>query len=56
MAGGLYDSPSHAAILGTDYVGHDVFANLIYGTRTSLIVGLFAGPMVSTSGVTLVTV
>jgi len=43
VVGGLYDAPSAAAWLGTDNLGHDVFATLMYGTRTSLLVGLIAG-------------
>jgi peptide/nickel transport system permease protein len=53
VAGGLYDSPSKVAWLGTDYVGHDVFANLVYGTRTSLIVGLLAGATATLLGVAI---
>jgi peptide/nickel transport system permease protein len=43
--GGLYDKPQccGALILGTDNEGQSVIANLVWGTRTSLIVGLFAG-------------
>lgn len=43
VVGGLYDEPSGIAWLGTDNIGHDVWTNLIYGTRTSLYVGLVAG-------------
>ena len=35
--GGLYDSPSKTAWLGTDNLGRDVFTGLMYGTRTSLL-------------------
>jgi peptide/nickel transport system permease protein len=43
--GGLYDKPHGfgVLILGTDNEGQSVIANLVYGTRTSLIVGLLAG-------------
>ena len=43
--GGLYDKPAGcgALILGADNEGQSVVANLVYGTRTSLIVGLIAG-------------
>jgi peptide/nickel transport system permease protein len=43
--GGLYDRPRccGAVLLGTDNEGQSVIANLVYGTRTSLIVGLLAG-------------
>jgi peptide/nickel transport system permease protein len=43
VVGGLYDKPSGKAWLGSDNIGHDVFTNLIYGTRTSLVVGFVAG-------------
>jgi peptide/nickel transport system permease protein len=43
--GGLYDAPQGfgALILGTDNEGQSVISNLVYGTRTSLIVGFIAG-------------
>jgi peptide/nickel transport system permease protein len=53
VVGGLYDKPSHAAWLGTDNVGHDLFANLVYGTRTSLIVGLLAGAFATLLGIVI---
>jgi peptide/nickel transport system permease protein len=56
VVGGLYDPPSGSAWLGTDNVGHDLFANLVYGTRTSLIVGLFAGAIATLLGVVIGTV
>lgn len=49
--GGLYDPPSGEAILGTDNLGHDVFINLMYGTRTSLVIGLVAGAIANLIGV-----
>lgn len=48
IVGGLYSEPSAEAWLGTDNFGKDVFTQLIYGTRTSLIIGVIAG-LVSTS-------
>jgi peptide/nickel transport system permease protein len=51
VAGGLYDPPSAHVWLGTDNLGHDVFANLMYGTRTSLVIGLIAGAISTTFGV-----
>ena len=35
----FFAAPSKEHILGTDAIGRDVFARLIYGGRTSLLVG-----------------
>lgn len=46
VVGGLYDKPSGSSLgmwLGTDNEGQSVLANLVYGIRTSLLVGLIAG-------------
>ncbi|QDP95566.1 ABC transporter permease [Microlunatus elymi] len=45
VVGGLYDPPEGfgAKMLGTDNQGQSVLANLVFGTRTSLIVGIIAG-------------
>ncbi|NLV92727.1 MAG: ABC transporter permease [Firmicutes bacterium] len=51
--GGLYDSPSKTAWLGTDNLGRDVFTGLMYGTRTSLLIGLIAGCIATLIGVTI---
>lgn len=56
VVGGLYDKPSGDAWLGTDNIGHDVFTNLVYGTRTSLYVGLLAGIVATLLGVLIGTV
>jgi peptide/nickel transport system permease protein len=50
--GGLYDRPQccGALLLGTDNEGQSVIANLVYGTRTSLIVGLLAGAIATVIG------
>lgn len=52
--GGLYDKPGTqpglAGLLGTDNEGQSVMANLVYGTRTSLLVGLVAGVVASVIG------
>jgi peptide/nickel transport system permease protein len=50
--GGLYDRPRCCGllILGTDNEGQSVIGNLVYGTRTSLIVGLFAGIIATVIG------
>ncbi|HVO43581.1 MAG TPA: ABC transporter permease [Aggregatilineales bacterium] len=54
--GGLYDPPSSAAILGTDNFGRDVFVQLMYGTRSSLIVGAIAGGIATVIGLIIGTV
>jgi peptide/nickel transport system permease protein len=50
--GGLYDKPQCCGklLLGTDNEGQSVLVNLVYGTRTSLIVGLIAGLIATTIG------
>jgi peptide/nickel transport system permease protein len=50
--GGLYDRPRccGALLIGTDNEGQSVIANLVYGTRTSLIVGLVAGLIATVIG------
>ena len=50
--GGLYDKPAGwgPLFLGTDNEGQSVIANLVYGTRTSLIVGLIAGTIATVIG------
>lgn len=40
FAAGPYALPSAAHILGTDSLGRDVFARLIYGGRVSLLIGI----------------
>jgi peptide/nickel transport system permease protein len=54
--GGLYDPPSSKAWLGTDNFGRDVFTQLMYGTRTSLMIGGLAGAVATAIGVVLGTV
>lgn len=51
--GGLYDAPSAENWLGTDNFGRDVFTQLMYGTRTSLIIGLVAGSVATLIGLVL---
>jgi peptide/nickel transport system permease protein len=43
--------PSFTHLLGTDSYGQDVFSQLIYGTRTSFLVGLLAGLITTIIGV-----
>jgi peptide/nickel transport system permease protein len=45
--------PSRAHLLGTDPVGRDTFSRIIYGTRTSLMVGLVAVGIAAVIGMTL---
>ncbi|WP_417584739.1 ABC transporter permease [Pelagibacterium sp.] len=45
--------PDPEALMGTTRMGRDVFAQLIYGTRTSLAVGFFAGLLVVLIGTVL---
>ena len=42
----LFCSSGRAHILGTDAIGRDVFARLMYGGRTSLLVG-FVSTLIS---------
>ena len=50
--GGLFDPPAGwgPLLLGADNEGQSVIANLVYGTRTSLIVGLLAGTIATMIG------
>ncbi len=54
--GGLYDAPSAKAWLGTDNFGRDVFTQLMYGTRTSLIIGGLASLVATLIGLLVGTV
>lgn len=51
IVGGLYLEPSAEAWLGTDNFGKDVFTQLMYGTRTSLIIGVISGLIATLIGV-----
>jgi peptide/nickel transport system permease protein len=53
LVGGLYDAPSSESWLGTDNFGRDVFTQLMFGTRTSLIIGSIAGALAILIGVTI---
>lgn len=39
------DPPSSKYLFGTDYVGHDVFSQVVYGARNALIVGFGAAAL-----------
>jgi ABC-type dipeptide/oligopeptide/nickel transport system permease subunit len=45
--------PSRLHLLGTDEIGRDVLSRLIYGTRTSLMVGIVAVSVAAAIGITL---
>ncbi|MER8684498.1 ABC transporter permease [Mesorhizobium sp. M1405] len=42
VSDGNFTRPSAEYLLGTDYIGRDVFSRLIYGARTTLATGLIA--------------
>src|SRR5688572_8678243 len=46
-------APDGETLFGTTRMGRDVFTQLIYGTRTSLAVGFFAGLLVVLIGTAL---
>lgn len=48
-----HEAPNVDELLGTTRMGRDVFTQLIYGTRTSLAVGFFAGLVVVAIGTVL---
>lgn len=56
FVGLLYDPPSSSAWLGTDNFGRDVFTQLMFGTRTSIRIGLIAGTVATLLGVLIGTV
>jgi len=53
IVGGLYDHPSASHLLGTDNFGRDVLVQLMYGTRSSLMVGFIAGTIAVLVGVAI---
>jgi peptide/nickel transport system permease protein len=56
FVGLLYDPPSSKAWLGTDNFGRDVFTQLMFGTQTSIKIGLIAGSVSTLTGVLIGTV
>jgi peptide/nickel transport system permease protein len=56
IVGGLFDEPSPSNWLGTDNFGRDVLTQLMYGTRSSLIVGFIVGLVAVSIGVLIGTV
>lgn len=53
MVGFLYEEPSNQHLLGTDNFGRDILSCLMYGTRTSMIVGFMAGIIGTLIGTTI---
>lgn len=53
MVGGLFNPPSEKFILGTDNLGRDIFTELMYGIRTSLLIGATAGFIATFIGVSI---
>lgn len=53
IAGAPFTAPSADAWLGTDYLGRDVLAGLVYGGRGSLTVGTVAALITITIGLTV---
>lgn len=51
LAGFMYEKPSKRFWLGTDNFGRDVFVELIYGLKTSMLIGLLAGTVATAIGV-----
>lgn len=53
IVGGLYEAPQGFGplLFGADNEGQSVLANLVHGTRTSLIIGLLAGILATLIGV-----
>ena len=45
--------PSMKHLFGTDYLGRDVFARIVYGGRVSLMVSLLAGTFAAVAGILL---
>ena len=56
FVGALYDPPSATSWLGTDNFGRDVFTQLMFGIRTSLLIGVISGATATLIGVLIGTV
>jgi peptide/nickel transport system permease protein len=52
LLGRKFIPPGEKFFLGTDYLGRDVLAGIIQGSRTSLLVGVMAAGMMMTIGIT----
>jgi peptide/nickel transport system permease protein len=51
IQGKKFQSPGGRFVLGTDYLGRDVLAGIIQGSRTSLMVGITAAALMMTFGI-----
>lgn len=51
LSGAPYQPPSASLPLGTDDVGHDLFAQLVYGARISLTIGVLSAVLATAIGV-----
>jgi peptide/nickel transport system permease protein len=51
LLGRKFTPPGEKFFLGTDYLGRDVLAGIIQGSRTSLLVGIMAAGMMMTIGI-----
>jgi peptide/nickel transport system permease protein len=51
--GKVLEQPSWKHLLGTDYLGRDMLSRIIYGSRTSLMVGLIVVAVAAIIGMTL---
>ena len=49
----MWEKPSAEHWLGTDNVGRDVLSRMIYGSRTSLLIGLVAVALSAAVGIVL---
>ena len=53
MQGMMFQEPGGGHLLGTDNFGRDVMAELVAGTKTSIIIGLLAGVIATALGLTI---
>src|SRR5690606_15042653 len=48
--GVMLEAPSHEHLLGTDQYGRDLFARIVFGARTALLVGFLSAFVGATAG------
>ena len=51
--GPAYLAPSQEHLLGTNDLGQDIFSELVFGTRVSLLIGIFSALIVTVVGTVL---